>query len=164
MKEQEDTDSETLFSEEQKFNQWWLWLILVGVNGELLYGFFKQVIGGEPFGNKPMGNTEILIAMGVIFLVTALTYNLRLETRIKKDVIYVRFFPFHLSFKHFRWERISESFVRQYNPIMEYGGWGIRFGFFGKGKAFNVSGNKRIQLIFTNVRKLLIWTNRPDET
>jgi len=163
MIEQEETDYETLFTEEQRFKQWWLWLILLGINGLFLYGFFKQVIGGQAFGDKPMSNTELLITMGFTLLLTALFFNLRLETKIKKDGIYVRFFPFHLSFKHFRWETISESFVRQYNPILEYGGWGIRFGFFGKGKAFNVSGNKSIQLVFTNGRKLLIGTKKPEE-
>jgi len=158
-----EKDDEILYSEEQRFTQWWLWLILLGVNGELLYGFFQQVIEGEPFGNKPMGNTELLIVQGIILLLTVLFFNFRLETRIKKDGIYVRFFPFHLSFIHFKWEKVAESFVRRYNPILEYGGWGLRFGFFGKGKAYNISGNKGIQLVFTNGRKLLIGTKKPEE-
>ena len=55
-----------------------------------------------------------------------------------------------------------KSYVRQYSPIIEYGGWGLRFGIFGKGTAFNVSGNKGLQLEFINNKKLLIGTNKPD--
>ena len=46
---------------------------------------------------------------------------------------------------------------------MEYGGWGLRLGLFGNGKAFNVSGDKGLQLEFTDNKKLLIGTNRPEE-
>ncbi|MBX2959059.1 MAG: hypothetical protein KF732_03800 [Flavobacteriales bacterium] len=54
-------------------------------------------------------------------------------------------------------------YVRQYSPLTEYGGWGIRLGLFGKGTAYNVSGNKGLQLEFTNNKKLLIGTNKPNE-
>jgi len=89
--------------------------------------------------------------------------NMRLETQIKKDGVYLKFFPFHLSFRRYTWDKISKSFVRQYNPIGEYGGWGIRFGFFGKGKAYSVSGNKGLQVEFSDTKRVLIGTNKPDE-
>ncbi len=89
--------------------------------------------------------------------------NFRLDTRIKKDGIYVRFFPFHFKYKHYSWDGLTKSFVRQYSPITEFGGWGLRLGLFGKGTAFNVSGDKGLQLEFTNNNKLLIGTNKPEE-
>ena len=49
-------NKEIIFTESQKFKQWWIWLILLGVNGLFLFGVFKQVIGGEQFGDKPMGD------------------------------------------------------------------------------------------------------------
>ena len=52
-------DKEVLFTERQRFKQWWLWLILLGVNGLFLFGVFKQVIGGQQFGDKPMSRPEI---------------------------------------------------------------------------------------------------------
>jgi hypothetical protein len=53
--------------------------------------------------------------------------------------------------------------VRQYNPITEYGGWNISIGLFGKGQAFNVSGNKGLQLIYDNGKKFLTGTQGPEE-
>jgi|SRR3954447_2251190 hypothetical protein len=100
---------------------------------------------------------------GLTILLTILFINFRLETQIKKDGVYVRFFPFHLSFRHYNWDKVSKSFVRQYNPIGEYGGWGLRLGLFGKGKALSVSGDKGLQLEFTDNKKLLIGTNKPEE-
>lgn len=155
--------NETLFTERQRFKQWWLWLILLGINGLFLFGVFRQVIGGQQFGDKQMSNIGLLITTGLTILLTILFLNFRLDTLIKKDGIYVRFFPFHLKFKYYAWEKLKKSFVRQYSPIAEYGGWGLRYGFLGKGKAFNVSGDKGLQLEFMDNKKLLIGTSKRDE-
>ena len=155
--------NDILFSERQKFKQWWIWFILLSINGILIFGVFKQVIRGQQFGDKPAGNTELLIVTGLVLLLTLLFFNFRLDTIIKQDGIYVRFFPFHIKFKHFTWDMITKSYLRQYSPLKEYGGWGLRLGLFGKGTAFNVSGDKGLQLEFIDNKKLLIGTNKPDE-
>jgi len=156
-------ENEIIFSETQRFKQWWIWLLLVGINALSIYGVFHQVIGGQPFGDKPMSNSALMIMTGTILLVTAIFSMLKLETQIKQDGIYVRFFPFHLKFKYFNWNVISNYYVRQYKPIKEYGGWGIRYGFFGKGKALNISGKDGLQLEFFDGKKLLIGTQRAKE-
>jgi len=156
-------NQEILFSERQKFKQWWLLLILLSVNALFMFGVYKQVILGQQFGNKPMSNTGLLAVTGLIWLPTILIFISRLDTIIKSDGIYVRFFPFHLTFKHYKWISLTKSFVREYSPLTEYGGWGLRLGLFGKGTAFNVSGNEGLQLEFNNHKKLLIGTNKPEE-
>lgn len=156
-------NDEILFTERQRFKQWWLWLILLGINGLFLFSVFKQVIGGQQFGDKPMSNEGLLIVTGLTIILTIMFVSFCLDTTIKKDGIYVRFFPFHLKFKHYTWDRLTKSFVRQYSPLTEYGGWGLRFGLSGKGTAFNVSGDKGLQLEFTDNKKLLIGTNKPNE-
>lgn len=156
-------DDEILFTERQKFKQWWIWLILLGINGLFLFGVFKQVIGGQQFGDNPINNTGLLILTACSILFTLLFLILRLDTVIKRNGIYVRFFPFHLKFKYYPWDSLTKSFVRRYSPLSEYGGWGLRVGLYGKGMAFNVSGDKGLQLEFKDNKKLLIGTNKPDE-
>lgn len=155
--------NETLFLERQRFRQWWLWLVLLGVNVLFIYGGFQQVVLGQQFGDKPMSDSGLLISVGLIVLVTLLIVNSRLETRIKEDGVYIRFFPFHLKFKFYSWDSIRKSYLRKYSPLGEYGGWGVRLGLFGKGTAYNVSGNWGLQLEFTSKKKLLIGTARPEE-
>lgn len=154
---------EVLFAERQKFKQWWLWGLLIVINGIFISGIYKQVIGGQQFGDKPMSNSGIIIGFSIVLLVTLLFLFFKLETVIKKDGIYVRFFPIHITYRKYTWNKMAKAFVRQYNPITEYGGWGLRYGIFGKGKALNVSGNKGLQLIFSDNTKLLIGTKKPDE-
>jgi hypothetical protein len=156
-------NNEILFTERQRFNQWWLWLILLSINGLFLFGVFKQVIRGQQFGDKPMSNEGLLITTVQTIALTLLFLNFRLDTTIKRNGIYVRFFPFHIKFKYYAWDRLTKSYVRQYLPLKEYRGWGLRLELFGKGTAFNVSGDKGLQLEFTDNKKLLIGTNQPDE-
>lgn len=156
-------NKEILFRETQKFRQWWLWLILMGINGLFLFGVFMQVIGGQKFGDKTMSDSQLITATFFTIILTLLFTSIRLETIIKNDGIYVRFFPLHLKFKHYSWERLTKSYIRQYSAISEYGGWGLRIGIFGKGNAYNVSGDDGLQLEFIDNKKLLIGTNKPDD-
>jgi hypothetical protein len=86
---------------------------------------------------------------------------MQLETEVRTDGVFIRYFPFHLRASWFSAQELSECYARQYRPILEYGGWGIRYGW--KGRAYNVSGNKGVQLVFTNGRRLLIGSKRPQE-
>jgi hypothetical protein len=151
-----------LFSETQKFKQWWIWLILIGINGLFIYGVFTQIFGGESFGDNPMSNTGLLITTTLFLVFTLVFFNLRLETKISKDGIYVRFFPFHLKFRYFMWSDLKKTYIREYAPLMEYGGWGLRYGLFGHGTAYNVSGKIGLQLQFSDDKKLLIGTNKSE--
>ncbi len=153
--------NEILFSEKQKFTQWWLWIILLGTNGLIAYGVITQVFMGKTFGDKPAGNTELIIVLLFTFLLLVLFYLFTLETLIKTDGIYVRYFPLHMKFRHYPWEQVRKAYVRQYNPILEYGGWGLRG--MGKNRALNISGNQGLQLELEDYRKLLIGTRKPDE-
>lgn len=63
-------------------------------------------------------------------------------------------------------ERNSKAYVRTYDALSEYGGWGLKGGALwnnSKGKAINVSGNIGIQLELKNGKKLLIGTQKKKE-
>lgn len=156
-------DQEIIFSEKQKPRQWWLWIVMSGINGIFIFGIYQQVYLGKAFGNNPRSNTGLLIMAALIFLLTVLLTNISLETRISSEGIYVRFFPFHLKHKFFGWKQISKAYLRTYAPLKEYGGWGIRKGFGATGSAYNISGNAGLQIEFINGKKLLIGTGKPEE-
>lgn len=150
------------FTESQRFSQWWLWLIMISINGILGWGCFQQLVQGQPFGDNPMPN-EGLIAVGLgMLMLTLLMYGFRLDTRISAQGVEVRFFPLKLRYQLYPWEQISHSEVRQYAPFAEFGGWGIRYSMQGQGRALNVRGNMGLQLEFTNGKKLLIGTQKPN--
>ena len=151
------------FSEKQKFNQWWLWLLLIGLNGMFIFKIVKQIYYKNIYATEVAIDAEFTIGFSIVFLVTTLFYFFQLETIIKNDGIYVRFFPIHFAYKKYSWDTLEKCYIRKYNPLSEYGGWGIRMGLFGKGNALNVSGNMGLQLEILNETNLLIGTNNPDE-
>lgn len=134
---------------------------MIGSDVFSLYGVFVQVVNGQKFGDKPLSNTGLLISAGITLLLTILFLIIRLDTQIKKDGVYVKFFPLHFRFRYYSWAELSKCYVRKYSPMAEYGGWGLRFGF--GGKAYNISGNQGLQLQFKNKKTLLIGTQKPAE-
>ena len=92
---------------------------------------------------------------------TLLFFSFRLETIITTESVSVRFFPFHIKPVVITKQQIKNAFVREYKPIREYGGWGLKGS--SKNKAYNVSGNVGLQLILKDEAKVLIGTNNHDE-
>jgi len=156
-------EENALFSERQRFTQWWVWMMLIGINVLFIYGLYKQLIVGEPFGTNPASVTALILITIFIVLLTVFFLSTRLETQIRADGIYVRFFPIHLSYRYFGWNEIRKSYIRQYSSIKEFGGWGIRYGIGGRGKAYNVTGGTGLQLEFIDNKKLLIGTQKSEE-
>ena len=102
-----------------------------------------------------------LITLLSILFVINLVLPSNLTTQVRSDGIYVRFPPFQPSFSKFLWTDISEVYVRNYNALSEYFGWGIRFS--PNGTGYIVAGTTGIQIIFNNGNKVLITTQRPEE-
>jgi hypothetical protein len=105
-----------------------------------------------------LGGVVAFIAIVALFL------SAKLETEVHADRLRVRLFPFHIRHREIPGEDLSECYARTYKPIREYGGWGIRCSFRkGIGRAYNMSGNKGVQLVFKNGKRLLIGSQKPDE-
>ncbi len=143
------------YYEIQKFNKWYIRLILFIPILIFIFGIASGKIEGEE--KTPMIISVVVVAfMFVLFLFT------NLETRIDESGITIRFFPFQRRYYYVRWDEISEASVRTYKPIREYGGWGLRYSI-KHGKAYNVSGNKGLQLTLLSGKKFLIGTQKADE-
>ena len=136
-------ETDTAFREVQRFRQRWLWSLLGGVSLLLL------VLGPISWGG--------LIVIGAI---AALLYSLRLQTEVRADGIYLKMWPLHWSFRRITWSEIERYEPRQYSPLREFGGWGIRWA---PGKlAYNVSGNRGVWIERANGRAVLIGSQRPE--
>ena len=152
-----------VFKEEQKFTQWWLIVILFFLTIPSIVIVYREYQAS----NKTFESiNDNLIGLTFGLLITILIFFFKLITRIDEKGIYYQFFPFHFSKKLIPWSEISKVGTRTYLPISEFGGWGLRGGFFfnkGKNKALNVSGDIGIQLILKNGDKLLIGTQKRQE-
>jgi hypothetical protein len=50
--------------------------------------------------------------------------------------------------------------VRTYDPVREFGGWGIRI-WVGGPRAYSVSGNRGVDVILYNGERIMIGSQRP---
>jgi len=151
-----------IFREVQRFRQAWLWIIVLAIVGLQFYAAVEQLLFKRPFGDEPMRDIPLTIYW-VIFgigLPTLLFFS-QLITEVRNDGIYIRFSPFHWTFRRIAFTEIKQCKVQTYNPIRDYGGWGIRIRC--KGKAYNVSGNRGVQIELLNGDRLLIGSQRADE-
>lgn len=158
----------TYFREEQRFTQYWLWVLLVLVITAVLLPIFAalyaELIEGRSFGENPSSTATLLIMFfmvaGLSSGILVLFWRTKLVTVVNKDGISLRFPPFFSRERKFEADSIAEYYIRQYKPIREYGGWGIRLGLTGYGRAYNVKGKTGLQLVFKNGKGLLIGTQR----
>lgn len=165
------TTQSVRFREEQRFRQAWIWAltlpVCVGVIGFFGWAMVEQLVRDRPVGNQPMPDLMLMIVGPLFILLMAgilwIMWVARLVTEVRDDGIYIRFFPFHRGFAGFLWKEIESFEALTYRPVRDYGGWGIRFS--SRGKAYNVSGNRGLQLALGGGRsgQVLIGTQHPEE-
>jgi len=151
-----------IYREVQKFRQVWVWAIVIVIAGLQWYGAAEQLLLHRPFGDRPMPDIQMVIFWLIFGIgLPALFFFSQLITEVRDDGIYIRFSPFHRDFRRIAFTEVKQYEVRTYRPIREYGGWGIRVRC--KGKAYNVSGDRGVQIELLNGRRLLIGSQRAEE-
>ncbi|SIT91621.1 hypothetical protein [Pontibacter indicus] len=151
-----------LFREKQRFTQFWLWALLLGLAATMMAGFVYQVLLGGTFGNRPVSDVPLSIIAALIgFGLPFFFYWVTLTTEVMPGVLQVRFRPFHLKPVRIPLHTLRDFEKVTYNPIHEYGGWGIRWG--ANGKAYSTSGREGVLLRFYNQQPILIGSHRASE-
>jgi hypothetical protein len=145
-----------------------VWLVfgavLLTVDGLMAWGMVTQLALGNSWGDHAMPDVALGLLGGlVIGLSLVLAYALaalRLVIEVREDALYVRFAPFVT--RRIPFSQIVRTEARTYSPVFEYGGWGIRW-MPGRGWAYNVSGNRGVQLELSGRKKLMLGTRRPEQ-
>lgn len=144
-----------LFNENQRFTQWWLWLIL-GINCILIaFVSYKQLIQGIPVGSKPMPNAWVIFLSAITVVILVFFWVMELRTRITYDELQIRFFPMYR--KKFFWDEIKSAEVIRYDFV----GYGLRL-YTKYGSVFNTTGRWGLAIELHSGSKFLIGTQRPE--
>ena len=151
-----------IFKEEQRFTQTWLKIILAISLIVPIIVVSKEYLEE----NSKITTNEFILTLVGITVSVAFIFFIKLKTSIDEKGIHYQFYPFHLKMKLIKWEAIKKAQVRTYDPISEYGGWGLKGGSFWnkeKGKCVNISGDIGIQVEFKNGKNLLIGTQKKEK-
>ena len=148
------------YKETQRFNQIWLWLLLAVISiwslGPITLKMVQSFTGETP---QPSILFFVIIWL-FIFGINALLFSARLKTTISKEEISITFTPLFWKPMVIKWADVEEAYVREYKPLSEFGGWGVRYTF--KGRAYNTSGRMGLQLVLKSDKKILIGTQHPE--
>ena len=151
-----------VFKEEQRFTQLWLHLIMALTTIGSIIILYKEWINNVDKSFSE--NKSYLIPIIIIIFTHLLIYKAKLSTKIDEIGIHYQFIPFQFSYRKISWENIEKIYIRNYSPILEYGGWGLRYTFNKKrGNAVNISGNIGIQIELKNGKRLLIGIQKKED-
>jgi len=149
-----------LFEEEQSFPQFWFWLTLGASLLVMVLAYGPMYLAGQPVPVEALVVSAATIGV-MMLLVAALLLGMKLRVTVDDRQLHVRFSPF--VDRAIFLDDIRSWEARTYRPIVEYGGWGIRWGMFGKGQAYNARGNRGVQLELADGARLLIGSQRAEE-
>ncbi len=156
-----------LFTEEQRFVQWRLWLIasvaLAAVVIPFALGIHSQVTLDTPYGDNPM-STEGLIVTGsfsvllMVFIFGVLA-RVKLKTKVTTKALYFVFTPLQRKWKKIVPDEIDRYEIRTYRAMREFGGYGMKRRL-SSGQSYTISGNTGLQLYLKNGKRILIGTQK----
>lgn len=151
-------NEEILFEEIQGDNKKLSPLFYKIIIGVLITGLVIDILIRK--GRPDVFALILLLTLAGFFLIAFLT-TIKMVTQIKTDGIYISFSPFQPWFVKYSWEKVQKIYLREYDAVKEYFGWGIKIG--PMGKAYIFSGNIGIQIVLTDDTQILISTQQPDE-
>jgi hypothetical protein len=153
--------SPALYHEEQRFRQWWVWLLVVAVAAIQWWALVQQIILGQPLGDNPLPDWAAWVLWVVIGLGLPLLFlTIRLVTEVTADQVVIRYRP--LTRRSISLADIQQATARTYKPIAEYGGWGLK-GWSSRNIAYNVSGHQGVQLVLRDGRRVMLGSQRAEE-
>jgi hypothetical protein len=154
-------DAPPLFREEQRFHQWWVWVLIIVPTGLSWWPFVQQVIQGQPVGQNPGPDWLIWIVWILIGLGLPVLFGLIcLIVEVTGEAVLIRFRPFMR--RAIPLSDIAQAEARTYNAVKEYGGWGVK-GWSKAKMAYNVSGKRGVELTLTDGRSVMLGSKRADE-
>lgn len=103
----------------------------------------------------------VAIKFCVAFAITAVLLSQRLVTVVNSHELQVRYWI--LRTRRINLADIAEARVETFEPIREFGGWGIKWSLRDSTTGYTMTGNRGVRLVTARGEKLLIGSQRPDE-
>lgn len=152
------------FKETQKFNIGLTTLILAPIFVYLLFKILSLPYFGVSFILKQyFFELFFLLVISIVWFIVAIA---KYEITVTENDLIIKFWPILSQGRVMPIETIKRAFVRKYNPILEYGGWGLPFmRFLGSynNRALNTRGNVGVQLFLKDGRYLLLGSQKSIE-
>lgn len=102
--------------------------------------------------------SQSLMPIVIIIMIIILLGFSHLSLQVDEKSVCYRFFPFHLRFRSIAKSEISKIEIRDFDPVSDFGGWGIRYDFGKKRFAYIIKGKRGILVTRKDGRQLIVGT------
>ena len=144
------------FSEEQRFGQWWIWLLLGGSAAVVIIPFILQLFTGDPVGSNPASNLVLGLVSLLMIVILFMFSSLNLKTSIDQNVIRMAYGIF--GSKKIKWSEVETVDVVDYGFV----GYGMRFSRNHR-TVYNVDGKYGLFITLKSGKKFTIGTQKKEE-
>jgi hypothetical protein len=157
------------FEEVERLNQKWnlflvtpLCVVFILFQG---YSLYSQFILKRPIGTKPLSDLWlIIVSVFVIPLMIFLIWLFRVMTLtviVDSEKIFLRFYP--IMKKEILIKDIAAFEIKEFNPIIDFGGWGLRYSIRWKTTGFIMKGKVGVHIHLKNGKNILISSEQANK-
>lgn len=147
-----------VFNESQNYRGTWVIYLILLVELPTLILMLVLFFTSEE--KKEIG-IALIFVVSILSLILTLILNIKLETRIDETGIHFRYLPFIRKWRLIQINSIISAEVISFNPLLDFGGWGI------KGnkttKLFNITGDQGLLIDSGESKKILLGTLKAKE-
>lgn len=159
------------YTEEQSLRQiLWIWLIIIPISFltllGVLIGFYQQIIQGEPWGNEPMSDGGLIIALLIVIVVQLVVIwivsSMTLSIEITNEELRYKFFAYFSDWNTLMPYQIAEYSLEKYT-FWKGKGLGYRKNLFTKTVRMIIKPGYILTLKTTDGRTIMMSTGNKDE-
>jgi hypothetical protein len=154
------SDGRQLFHEVQRFPLRRIAIALAIPPCGMVCLLIWQVVLGHPWGKQPMSNANIIGWTVFLWLIYFRLITVRLVTEVREAELVVALRGLWRG-RHILLNDIQSAEAIRYDPLRDYGGYGIRTGRFGK--AYVANGQRGVRLKLADGTTLIVGSQKPDE-
>jgi hypothetical protein len=148
------------FQESQSFRLRHLKYVLAAPPAALLFVTLRQVVWRHPWQHPALTNGELLFQTSLLILIYLRLLTVRLVTELRAGELSVSLRGLWRK-RTISMDRVRKARVVQYDPVHDFGGYGMRSG--KRGQAYIASGDRGVELELRDGRKILIGSQTPDQ-
>ena len=149
-----------LFHEVQPLRQWHTRVVLAVPPAAILFIAVRQLVFQRPWSHPPLSNGSLIFLAVLLVAVYIRLITVRLVTDLRGAELCVGLRGL------WKIRRVPLSTVHvakpvQYDPVSDYGGYGVRSG--RRGTGYIAYGNRGVEMELIDGRHLLVGSQRPEE-
>lgn len=135
-------------------------MVLAFPPAALLFITCRQILWHKPWGTPPLSNGGLIFLTVLLVMVYFRLITVKLVTRLRQHELSVGLRGLWRR-RRIALEQIRSAAVVSFNPVVDFGGYGIRSG--RRGKAYIARGNQAVELVLDGGQKVLIGSQNAAE-